>query len=98
LAPTLAADGVPEFVEIMIGAGARSLSGTVTLTGIDTGTSWLVEGTGADGGRTRARTAELRATESDLVLMLYRRLPVPDDDVAGDPMLVAAMLSLADTS
>jgi uncharacterized protein (TIGR03083 family) len=98
LAPALAADGVPEFVEIMIGAGARSLSGTVTLTGIDTGASWLIEGAAADGGPARARTAELRATESDLVLMLYRRLPVPDENVVGDPMLVAAMLSLADTS
>jgi hypothetical protein len=29
--------------------------------------------------------------------MLYRRLPVPDDAVVGDPILVAALLSLADT-
>ena len=29
--------------------------------------------------------------------MLYRRLPVPDTDVEGDPVLVAALLSLADT-
>jgi uncharacterized protein (TIGR03083 family) len=100
LTPALAADGVPEFIEIMIGSDARSLTGTVTLTGIDTGNSWTVGGasTGGGEGSARARTAELRATESDLVLMLYRRLPVPDEDVAGDPMLVAAMLSLADTS
>ena len=39
----------------------------------------------------------LNATASDLVLMLYRRLPVPDVDVVGDPMLVASLLSLADT-
>jgi len=31
------------------------------------------------------------------VLMLYRRLPVPDAAVEGDPILVAALLSLADT-
>jgi uncharacterized protein (TIGR03083 family) len=98
LAPALAADGVPEFVEIMIGADARSLTGTVTLTGIDTGNTWPVGGAPSGGGPPRGRTAELRATASDLVLMLYRRLPVPDEDVAGDPMLVAAMLSLADTS
>jgi len=30
--------------------------------------------------------------------MLYRRLPVPDVAVEGDPVLVAALLSLADTS
>ena len=29
--------------------------------------------------------------------MLYRRLPVPDTAVRGDPVLVAALLSLADT-
>jgi len=44
------------------------------------------------------RTAELKATASDLVLMLYRRLPVPDADVVGDPLLVASLLSLADTT
>ncbi len=82
----------------MIGAGARSLPGTVTLTATDAGTSWLVEGARAEGGAAPGRTAELRATESDLVLMLYRRLPVPDADVVGDPMLVAALLALADTS
>ena len=30
--------------------------------------------------------------------MLWRRLPVPDADVEGDPVLVASLLSLADTS
>jgi uncharacterized protein (TIGR03083 family) len=97
LAPALAADGVPEFVEIMIGDGARSLSGTVTLTATDTGASVSVGGKRGSATAT-GRTAELRATESDLVLMLYRRLPVPDADVVGDPMLVAALLALADTS
>ena len=28
--------------------------------------------------------------------MLYRRLPVPDSDVVGDPLLVASLLSLAE--
>ena len=48
-------------------------------------------------GSAAGRMSELRATASDLVLMLYRRLPVPDDAVLGDPILVAALLSLADT-
>ena len=94
LPAALAADGVPEFVEIMIGAGAAALPGTVTLTATDTGASWQVGG-GADRS---GRVSELQATASDLVLMLYRRLPVPDAAVVGDPMLVAALLSLADTS
>jgi uncharacterized protein (TIGR03083 family) len=95
LPAVLAADGVPEFVEIMIGADVSALPGSVTLTATDTSASWQVAGTGADRS---GRVSELRATASDLVLMLYRRLPVPDAAVAGDPMLVAALLSLADTS
>ncbi len=91
LPAVLAADGVPEFVEIMIGPAATGLPGTVTLTATDTGQSWQI-------GAGTARVSELRATASDLVLMLYRRLPVPDSAVVGDPVLVAALLSLADTS
>jgi len=30
--------------------------------------------------------------------MLYRRLPVSDGIVEGDPLLVASLLSLADTT
>lgn len=90
----LASDGVPEFVQIMIGADVSSLPGSVTLTALDTGTSWQATGDGAE----RGRVSELRASASDLVLMLYRRLPVPDAAVIGDPFLVAALLSLADTT
>jgi uncharacterized protein (TIGR03083 family) len=93
---SLATDGVPEFIEVMVGEDLRVLPGEVTLTAIDTSGTWHVAG-GDTAARSR-RTSELRATASDLVLMLYRRLPVPDADVVGDPMLVAALLSLADTS
>ena len=95
LRPELASDGVPEFIQIMVGADADALTGTVTLSATDTGASWRVGGGPSD--RSTGRAAELRATASDLVLMLYRRLPVPDSAVLGDPMLVAAFLSLADT-
>jgi uncharacterized protein (TIGR03083 family) len=94
LHPGLADDGVPEFIEIMVGADLASLPGAVTLSATDTGAAWRVAGDGA--GRS-ARVSELRAPASDLVLMLYRRLPVPDSAVDGDPVLVAALLSLADT-
>jgi uncharacterized protein (TIGR03083 family) len=102
LHPGLADDGVPEFIEIMVGADLLSLPGAVTLTATDTGASWRVagkagNGNGAGAGAGAGRVSELRASASDLVLMLYRRLPVPDAAVEGDPMLVAALLSLADT-
>ncbi len=104
----LAEDGVPEFIEIMVGEDLASLPGTVTLTATDTGASWRVAGTrggwpvaggtgGTETGRSAGRVSELLASASDLVLMLYRRLPVPDDAIVGDPILVAALLSLADT-
>jgi uncharacterized protein (TIGR03083 family) len=95
LHPGLADDGVPEFIEIMVGADLSSLPGAVTLSATDTGASWRVAGAGV--GPSASRVSELRASASDLVLMLYRRLPVPDSAVEGDPILVAALLSLADT-
>jgi uncharacterized protein (TIGR03083 family) len=91
----LAEDGVPEFIEIMVGSDLDALPGAVTLIASDTGARWRVDGAAA--GRS-GRQSELRAPASDLVLMLYRRVPVPDAIVTGDPMLVAALLSLADTS
>ncbi len=99
----LAEDGVPEFIEILIGRDADALPGTVTLAATDTGRHWQVSGSEGGANESRAsasksRKAELRATASELVLMLYRRLPVPDSDVDGDPILVAFMLALGDTS
>ena len=94
----LAGDGVPEFVEIMIGPAAEVLGGAVTLVANDLGKHWRVEGAAAVARPGATRSAVLNATASDLVLMLYRRLPVPDVDVVGDPMLVASLLSLADTT
>ena len=98
LPPELATDGVPEFIEVMVGPDIAALRGLVTLHAVDGGGRWKV---GADASRpdgAPGRTAELHATASDLVLMLYRRLAVPDAIVDGDPILVASLLSLADTS
>jgi uncharacterized protein (TIGR03083 family) len=98
LAADVATDGVPEFLQMMIGDRAEALTGEVTLTASDTGGSWSVGvGAGLEGGGGGSRRAELRASASDLVLILYRRLPVPDAEVDGDPMLVASLLSLGQT-
>ncbi len=98
LPPALATDGVGEFIEVMLGVDVAVLRGAVTMRATDTGGSWRVGPEAAGAGAPAVSTAELSATASDLVLMLYRRLPVPDPDVEGDPILVASMLSLADTS
>jgi uncharacterized protein (TIGR03083 family) len=91
LPPQLATDGVHEFIDVVLGPDVVALRGAVTLEASDTGGRWKI-------GPDDAGIATLRATASDLVLMLYRRLPVPDADVDGDPILVASLLSLADTS
>jgi len=89
----VADDGVAEFLEVMLGSSADAVPGVVTLRATDTGGSWRVAGGGP--GR---RQAEVSGTASDLVLMLYRRLPVADCIVEGDPLLVASFLALVDTS
>jgi hypothetical protein len=94
----LANDGVPEFIEVMVGPEVAALRGAVILNAIDTGGSWKVGPDAGADGTPSASQAQLNATASDLVLMLYRRLPVPDADVDGDPILVASLLALADTS
>src|SRR6185437_9591511 len=58
LAPALATDGVPEFIDIMVGEDLSALPGAVTLTAIDTGASWRVAGQ-ADVARS-GRASELR--------------------------------------
>ena len=72
--------------------------GGVARVGDDVGERWRVEGASATRRPGATKEAELKATASELVLMLYRRLPVPDADVVGDPLLVASLLSLADTT
>ncbi len=59
LDPALAEDGVPEFMEIMIGSDLDALPGAVTLTATDTGSSWRAAGTGADSSGRFAREATI---------------------------------------
>jgi uncharacterized protein (TIGR03083 family) len=85
----LAHDGVDEFLTVMVGKAADNLSGAVDLVATDTGGSWRV---GPD-----AVGATLQATASDLVLLLYRRIPASAVAVAGDPVLVDEFVAAADT-
>jgi uncharacterized protein (TIGR03083 family) len=56
----LAGDGVPEFVEIMIGPDAEVLSGAVTLVASDLGDRWRVAGAGAAARGRRRRPSSRR--------------------------------------
>lgn len=86
----LADDGVGEFLEVVAAQATTSLLGSLTLEAIDTGSRWIV-------GDQRGPSATVRASASDLVLLLYGRLPVSVVSVEGERRLLAAFLDAVDT-
>jgi uncharacterized protein (TIGR03083 family) len=88
----VATDGVAEFLEVMLGPAESSVPGTVTLSATDSGGQWEV-------GRAGDARASVAGTASDLVLLLYRRLPVTavEVEVEGDAGLVTTLLAAANT-
>jgi uncharacterized protein (TIGR03083 family) len=89
----VAHDGVGEFVEIMIGHDLDDLDGVVRLQTSDTGGEWSL-GTPNTGG---SPDATITGTASDLVLLLYRRVPLSAVTVDGERAVAEAMLALLDT-
>jgi uncharacterized protein (TIGR03083 family) len=88
LEPEVGADGVDEYLKIMLGRDADNLPSAVSLVATDTGGSWLA-GPGEVG-------ATIRGTASDLVLLLYRRLPAHTAEIDGDRALAGALLTATD--
>ncbi len=88
LEEAVAHDGVAEFLEVMGAAGAITLRGPVTLVATDTGGEWPV-------GDGTVSQAIVRAPASDLVLLLYRRLPLSVAEIEGDTALAQSLLGLA---
>jgi uncharacterized protein (TIGR03083 family) len=89
LAAELAHDGVGEFLEIMLDDQAELPDGEVDLESIDTRGKWRA-------GRPGDTSVLLRASASDLVLLLYGRLPPSAVESHGDLALLATLLSGAD--
>jgi len=89
LAPELAHDGVGEFLEIMLDAQARRPDGEVILQSIDTNGQWRA-------GRPGDTSVLVRASASDLVLLLYGRIPPSAVESNGDLALLAGLLGAAD--
>jgi uncharacterized protein (TIGR03083 family) len=85
-------DGVAEFLEIMLGSTASTMPGSVSLVADDTGGEWIV-------GDQRGPHTVVRASASDLVLLLYGRLPQSADGIKieGDANLLGELLGSADT-
>ncbi len=90
LASAVADDGVSEFLEIVVGSATNTLLGSVSLRADDTGGEWIL-------GDQRGPHAVVRASASDLVLLLYGRLPATGVDVEGDADLLDELLDLVDT-
>jgi uncharacterized protein (TIGR03083 family) len=89
LAPAVAHDGVAEFLEIMLDDEAEPPAGEVVFESIDTGGHWRA-------GRPGDASLLVRASASDLVLMLYGRVPASAVDSRGDLALLATLLGGAD--
>ena len=86
----VADDGVGEFLEVVVGPAATTLLGSVSLVSEDTGGEWIV-------GDQRGTRTVVRASASDLVLLLYGRLPHASVTVEGDSGLLRDLLDSADT-
>jgi hypothetical protein len=80
---------VAEFLEVMVDDQIGLRVGEVVFESIDTGGQWRV-------GRTGPTSVVLRASASDLVLVLYGRLPPSAVESQGDLALFRTLLNAAD--
>lgn len=103
--PALAVDAIDEFFEHSAAGrreGARPVGGSVHLHATDAPGEWTV-GESADGvpavepGHRRAEAA-VRATASDLLLLLYRRIEPGAVETHGDPGVLERFLARTDLS
>jgi uncharacterized protein (TIGR03083 family) len=102
---TLAADGVDEFLMVHFAEDADELTGEGDAVGLHTTDApggWTVVA-GRDGAKIESslrthRDATIEGGASDLVLVLWRRLPLDAVTVSGDPALAERFLAAADLS
>jgi len=87
LDPAAAADGVDEFLSVMLGGRTATLSAGVR----------LVAGEAAWAVGPEPVAATISGPASDLVLLLYRRLPLAAVTVDGDMAAARALVAAADT-
>ena len=87
----VADDGVAEFLSIMLGPRDAELRQSVELIAVDTGSSWTL------GPTTTQPHVSVRASASDMVLLLYRRLPLSTAEITGDERAARMLFDLAGT-
>ena len=100
--PELARDGIDEFLDIFLPAEKSSFDGhgeTIHLHQTDGGGEWVLElgpeGVDVERGH-RKGDAAVRGTGSDLLLMLWRRIPPSSLEVIGDEAPVERLIAWAD--
>ena len=97
----IAAGGIDEFLEFFVGRARRDadpVGGSVHLHCTDTDGEWVVRpsGDGRTFGVTREHAkgdAALRGAASDLLLLLWRRVPLDTVDVIGDAAVAARLVA-----
>jgi uncharacterized protein (TIGR03083 family) len=100
--PELARDGIDEFLEIFMPAEESSFDGhgeSIHLHQTDGGGEWVLElgpeRVDVERGH-RKGDAAVRGPGSDLLLMLWRRIPLSSVEVIGDRALVERFISWVD--
>ncbi len=91
LGDEVAADGVSEFLQVMFGASQSPVGGTITFEATDCAKRWQL---GEDGG---SPAVAVRGTASDLVLVLFKRLPAAAVEITGDEALFVALVNATNT-
>jgi uncharacterized protein (TIGR03083 family) len=99
----LASDGIDEFLHHFLGdgvEGAAPIGGSVHLHCSDVAGEWTVrpnEAGGLDVTREHAKgDAAIRGDASDILLALWRRRPLSNVDVVGDPDVAARFVARTD--
>jgi uncharacterized protein (TIGR03083 family) len=99
--PEAASDSIDEFLAVSLPFGVnhtKPLSGSVHLHCTDVAGEWFIE---PDGRVDRAHATgdvALRGTASDLLLVLYNRIPVDALDVIGNEPLARHLVERVDTT
>ena len=95
IAAAIAADSIDELLSISLpfALGGGALPGSVHLHCTDTEGEWIIHADGSvEPVHTKSDVA-LRGSASDLLLTLYRRIPLASLDVIGNPAVAEDLIS-----
>jgi uncharacterized protein (TIGR03083 family) len=95
IASEIAADSIDEFLDISLPFALRdvTLPGSVHLHCTDTAGEWVIRADGSVEATHEKAGVALRGSASELLLALYRRIPLAALDVVGDEAVAADLIS-----